>query len=189
MPIAWKICSRWRHPSHFKCLNESLLQCAVLLILMFLGLPDPSLFYLDSDPNPSTNKLKILKNLDFVTSFLIFLYKIDLLVNVLSISKKQKYVEKKLFLLASCQPLAKNAGSGSADPKFYRSTTLTLLTMSLLCFLHLCAVYLFLSNVLLPENLRAYFELSAQAWILYKALQWNARYHNSCPERIKLKMH
>jgi hypothetical protein len=43
--------------------------------------------------------------------------------------------------------------------------------------------------VLLPENLRAYFELSAQAWILYKAPQWNARYPNSCPERIKLKMH
>ncbi len=34
--------------------------------------------------------------------------------------------------------------------------------------------------VLLPENLRA------QAWILYKAPQWNARYPNSCPERIKL---
>ncbi len=30
--------------------------------------------------------------------------------------------------------------------------------------------------VLLPENLRTYFELSAQAWILYKAPQWNARY-------------
>jgi len=43
--------------------------------------------------------------------------------------------------------------------------------------------------VQLPENLRAYFELSAQAWILYKAPQWNARYPNSCPERIKLKMH
>ncbi len=43
--------------------------------------------------------------------------------------------------------------------------------------------------VLLPENLRAYFELSAQAWILYKAPQWNARYPNSCLERIKLKMH
>jgi hypothetical protein len=43
--------------------------------------------------------------------------------------------------------------------------------------------------VLLPENLRAYFELSAQAWILYKAPQWNTRYPNSCPERIKLKMH
>jgi hypothetical protein len=43
--------------------------------------------------------------------------------------------------------------------------------------------------VLLPENLRAYFELSAQAWILYKAPQWNARYPKSCPERIKLKMH
>jgi hypothetical protein len=40
--------------------------------------------------------------------------------------------------------------------------------------------------VLLPENLHAYFELSAQAWILYKAPQWNARYPNSCPERIKL---
>jgi hypothetical protein len=26
-----------------------------------------------------------------------------------------------------------------------------------------------ISIVLLPENLRAYFELSAQAWILYKA--------------------
>ena len=44
-------------------------------------------------------------------------------------------------------------------------------------------------SVLLPENLCAYFELSAQAWILYKAPQWNARYPNSCPERIKLKMH
>ena len=43
--------------------------------------------------------------------------------------------------------------------------------------------------VLLPENLHAYFELSVQAWILYKAPQWNARYPNSCPERIKLKMH
>ena len=41
-------------------------------------------------------------------------------------------------------------------------------------------------SVLLPENLRAYFELSAQAWILYKAPQWNARYPNSCPGRIKL---
>jgi hypothetical protein len=29
--------------------------------------------------------------------------------------------------------------------------------------------------VLLPENLRVYFELSAQAWILYKAPQWNER--------------
>jgi hypothetical protein len=47
----------------------------------------------------------------------------------------------------------------------------------------------FATPVLLPENLRAYFELSAQAWILYKAPQWNARYPNSCPERIKLKMH
>ena len=36
--------------------------------------------------------------------------------------------------------------------------------------------------VLLPENLHTYFELSAQAWILYKAPQWNARYPNSCPE-------
>ncbi len=44
-------------------------------------------------------------------------------------------------------------------------------------------------TVLLPKNLHAYFELSAQAWILYKAPQWNARYPNSCPERIKLKMH
>jgi hypothetical protein len=33
-------------------------------------------------------------------------------------------------------------------------------------------------SVLLPENLHAYFELSAQAWILYKA-----RYPNSCPQR------
>jgi hypothetical protein len=40
--------------------------------------------------------------------------------------------------------------------------------------------------VLLPENLHAYFVLSAQAWILYKAPQWNAHYPNSCPERIKL---
>jgi len=40
--------------------------------------------------------------------------------------------------------------------------------------------------VLLPENLYTYFELSVQAWILYKAPQWNARYPNSCPERIKL---
>ncbi len=30
-------------------------------------------------------------------------------------------------------------------------------------------------SVLLPENLHAYFELSAQAGILYKAPQWNAR--------------
>ena len=44
-------------------------------------------------------------------------------------------------------------------------------------------------GVLLLENLHAYFELSAQAWILYKAPQRNARYPNSCPERIKLKMH
>jgi hypothetical protein len=36
-------------------------------------------------------------------------------------------------------------------------------------------------GVLLPENLHIYFELSAQAWILYKAPQWNARYPNSCP--------
>ena len=43
--------------------------------------------------------------------------------------------------------------------------------------------------VLLPENLRTCFEPSVQAWILYKAPQWNARYPNSCPERIKLKMH
>ena len=42
---------------------------------------------------------------------------------------------------------------------------------------------------LLPENLHAYFELSAQAWILYKAPQWNAGYPNSCLERIKLKIH
>jgi hypothetical protein len=41
-------------------------------------------------------------------------------------------------------------------------------------------------SVLLPENLHAYFELSAQAWILYKVPQWNARYPNSFPERIKL---
>jgi len=41
-------------------------------------------------------------------------------------------------------------------------------------------------RVLLPENLRAYFELSTQAWTLYKAPQWNARYPNSCPGRIKL---
>jgi hypothetical protein len=40
--------------------------------------------------------------------------------------------------------------------------------------------------VLLLENLHAYFALSAQAWILYKAPQWNARYPNSCPERLKL---
>jgi hypothetical protein len=64
--------------------------------------------------------------------------KID--VNVPSKSKKQKYFEKKNILMASCQPLAKNAGSGSADPKCHRSTTLTLLTRSLLCFLHLRAV-------------------------------------------------
>jgi hypothetical protein len=44
-------------------------------------------------------------------------------------------------------------------------------------------------TVLLPENLHTYFELSVQAWILYKAPQWNARYPTSCPERIKLKMH
>jgi hypothetical protein len=37
-------------------------------------------------------------------------------------------------------------------------------------------------SVLLPENLHTYFELSAQAWILYKAPQWNARYPDSCPE-------
>jgi hypothetical protein len=43
-----------------------------------------------------------------------------------------------------------------------------------------------LPGVLLPENLHTYFELSAQAWILYKAPQCNARYPNSCPERIKL---
>ena len=45
--------------------------------------------------------------------------------------------------------------------------------------------------VLLPENLHTCFEPSVQAWILYKAPQWNARarYPNSCPERIKLKMH
>ncbi len=42
---------------------------------------------------------------------------------------------------------------------------------------------------LLPENLHTYFELSAQAWILYKAPQWNACYPNSYPECIKLKMH
>ncbi len=41
-------------------------------------------------------------------------------------------------------------------------------------------------SVLLPENLHTYFELSVQAWILYKAPQWNPRYPNSCPERIKL---
>ncbi len=40
--------------------------------------------------------------------------------------------------------------------------------------------------VLLPENLHTYFELSVQAWTLYKAPQWNARHPNSCPERIKL---
>jgi hypothetical protein len=39
--------------------------------------------------------------------------------------------------------------------------------------------------VLLPENLHTYFELSVQAWTLYKAPQWK-RYPNSCPERIKL---
>ncbi len=39
-------------------------------------------------------------------------------------------------------------------------------------------VKLHATTVLLPENLRAYFELSAQAWILYKAPQWNARYPN-----------
>ena len=50
-------------------------------------------------------------------------------------------------------------------------------------------INIFISTVLLPENLRTYFELSAQAWILYKAPQWNTRYPNSCPERIKLKMH
>jgi hypothetical protein len=27
---------------------------------------------------------------------------------------------------------------------------------------------------------------SAQAWTLYEAPQWNARYPNSCPERIKM---
>jgi hypothetical protein len=43
--------------------------------------------------------------------------------------------------------------------------------------------------VLLPENLHTCFEPSVQAWILYKAPQWNARYPNSYPERIKLKMH
>ncbi len=43
--------------------------------------------------------------------------------------------------------------------------------------------------VLLPENLHTCFEPSVQAWILYKAPQWNARCPNSCPERIKLKMH
>jgi hypothetical protein len=47
----------------------------------------------------------------------------------------------------------------------------------------------FYTFVLLPENLHTYFELSAQAWILYKAQQWNTRYPNSCPERIKLEMH
>jgi hypothetical protein len=45
------------------------------------------------------------------------------------------------------------------------------------------------NSVLLPENLRTCFEPSVQAWILYKAPQWNACYPNSCPERIKLKMH
>ncbi len=40
--------------------------------------------------------------------------------------------------------------------------------------------------VLLPENIRAHLQLSVKAWILYKAPQWNARYPNSCPERIKL---
>jgi hypothetical protein len=32
--------------------------------------------------------------------------------------------------------------------------------------------------VLLPENLRTCFEPSVQAWILYKAPQWNAHYPN-----------
>ncbi len=40
--------------------------------------------------------------------------------------------------------------------------------------------------VLLPQNLHTYFKLSVQAWILYKAPQWNALYPDSCPERIKL---
>jgi hypothetical protein len=40
--------------------------------------------------------------------------------------------------------------------------------------------------VLPPENLRTYFELSVQAWTLYKAPQRYARYPNSCPEQIKL---
>jgi len=63
------------------------------------------------------------------------------------------------------------------------ASPLALATGSETCFkTHQC-------SVLLPENLRAYFELSVQAWILYKAPQWNARYPNSCPERIKLKMH
>jgi hypothetical protein len=42
------------------------------------------------------------------------------------------------------------------------------------------------NSVLLPENLHTYFELSAQAWTLYKAPYWYARYPNSCLRRIKL---
>ncbi len=52
--------------------------------------------------------------------------------------------------------------------------------------LNLIPLILRISGVLLPENLHTYFELSVQAWTLYKAPQWNAHYPNSCPERIKL---
>jgi len=134
----------WKDLSHLKCLNELLLQCAVLWILMFLGLPDPSLFYLDPDPNPSTNKLKILKNLDLCDFFYFSLPGYENWCTHKCLQKvKSKNMLKIFFFFGTCQALAKNAESGSADPKCHRSTTLPLLTRSLLRFLHLRAVFLF----------------------------------------------
>jgi hypothetical protein len=89
---------------------------------MFLGLPDPSLYFGRIRALPSTSKKK-LENLDFyyfVTYFDFLSMKTG--VNVLS-SKQKNFL--KTFLLTSCRPLTKKAGRGSGSvSKCHGSTTL-----------------------------------------------------------------
>jgi hypothetical protein len=105
---------------------------------MFLGLPNPDPYFVRIRILPSTSK-KSNKTLISTINLLIFDFlsmKTD--VNVTSKRNKQKNFEKAYFLLASCLPLTKTAGSGAESesgsrsqwcvsvPIFHGSTTLNI---------------------------------------------------------------